>query len=106
MTHQEESATEAEICAIFLNCQQAEIVRTALEEMRHPRETTPIVMDNATANNIVNGTAKQKRAKEMDMRYNWILDRQNRKHFHVLWKPVKENLADFYTKHHSTVHHK
>jgi len=27
------SATEAEIGAIFLNCQQAEIVRTTLEEM-------------------------------------------------------------------------
>lgn len=100
------SATEAEIGAIFLNCQQAEIVRTTLEEMGHQQDTTPIVTDNATANNIINGTAKQKRTKAMDMRYNWVLDRQTRKHFRVIWKPGKENLADYYTKHHSTVHHK
>jgi len=100
------SATEAEIGAIFLNCQQAEIVRTTLLELGHPQPATHIVTDNATANNIINGNAKQKRTKAMDMRYNWILDRQVQSHFHVLWRPGKENLADYFTKHHSTVHHK
>ena len=100
------SATEAEIGAIFLNCQQAEIIRTTLEELGHPQNTTTIVTDNATANNIINGNAKQKRIKAMDMRYNWILDRQVQRHFQVIWRPGKDNLADYFTKHHSTVHHK
>ena len=100
------SATEAEIGAIFLNCQQAEIIRTTLEELGHPQNTTTIVTDNATANNIINGNAKQKRTKAMDMRYNWILDRQVQRHFQVIWRPGKDNLADYFTKHHSTVHHK
>jgi len=106
MKHVLSSATEAEIGAIFLNCQQAEILRTTLQELGHPQCTTTIVTDNATANNIINGNAKQKRTKAMDMRYNWILDRQVQRHFHVIWKPGKENLADYFTKHHSTVHHK
>jgi len=100
------SATEAEIGAIFLNCQQAEIIRTTLLELGHPQPTTHIITDNATANNIINGHAKQKRTKAMDMRYNWILDRQVQSHFQVLWRPGKDNLADYFTKHHSTVHHK
>ena len=106
MKHVLSSATEAEIGAIFLNCQQAEILRTTLQELGHPQCTTTIVTDNATANNIINGNAKQKRTKAMDMRYNWILDRQVQRHFHVIWKPGKENFADYFTKHHSTVHHK
>jgi len=106
MKHVLSSATEAEIGAIFLNCQQAEILRTTLEELGHPQITTPIITDNATANNIINGNAKQRRTKAMDMRYNWILDRQVQKHFRVFWQPGKENLADYFTKHHSTVHHK
>ena len=106
MKHVLSSATEAEIGAIFLNCQQAEILRTTLQELGHPQYTTTIVTDNATENNIINGNAKQKRTKAMDMRYNWILDKQVQRHFHVIWKPGKENLADYFTKHHSTVHHK
>ena len=87
MKHVLSSATEAEIGAIFLNCQQAEILRTTLQELGHPQYTTTIVTDNATANNIINGKAKQKQTKAMDMRYNWILDRQVQRHFHVIWKP-------------------
>ena len=106
MKHVLSSATEAEIGAIFLNCQQAEILRTTLEELGHPQITTPIITDNATANNIINGNAKQRCKKAMDMRYNWILDRQVQKHFRIFWQPGKENLADYFTKHHSIVHHK
>ena len=100
------SATEAEIGALFLNCQQAEMLRTTLAELGHPQQKTTIITDNLTANNIINGTAKQRRTKAMDMRYNWIVDRQTRQHFLVSWQPGKENWADYFTKHHSTVHHK
>ena len=86
------SATEAEIGAIFLNCQQAEIIRTTLLELGHPQPTTHIITDNATANNIINGHAKQKRTKAMDMRYNLSLDRQVQSHFQVLWRPILPNI--------------
>ena len=99
-------ATEAEIGALFLNCQQSEILRTTLTELGHPQPITNIITDNKAANNIINGDVKQRRTKAIDMRYNWVLDRQTRQHFLISWRPGKENLVDYFTKHHSTVYHK
>jgi hypothetical protein len=42
----------------------------------------------------------------MDMRYHWLTDRVRRKQFAVYWRPGRENLADYHTKHHSAQHHK
>mgnify|MGYP004175908775 FL=1 len=100
------SAAEAEVGAIFLNCQQGEILRTTLHELGHIQPSTPVITDNTTANGIFNKEIKQRRTKAMDMRFIWILDRSTQKHFSVLWRPGKINLADYFTKHHSTVHHK
>ena len=100
------SAAEAEVGAIFLNCQQGEILRITLHELGHIQPSTPVITDNTTANGIFNKEIKQRRTKAMDMRFNWILDRSTQKHFNVLWKPGKINLADYFTKHHSTVHRK
>jgi len=101
------SAMEAEMGVLFLNCQQAKILRTTLTELGHPQSATNIVTYNETANNnIINGNSKQRRTKAMDMTFNWVVDRQTRSHFRVTWRPGKGNLADYFTKHHSTVHHK
>jgi hypothetical protein len=42
----------------------------------------------------------------MDMRYHWLTDRVRQKHFDVYWRPGRENLGDYHTKHHSAQHHK
>jgi cell pole-organizing protein PopZ len=42
----------------------------------------------------------------MDMQYNWLIDRVRQKQFDVYWRPGRENLADYHTKHHSAQHHK
>jgi hypothetical protein len=42
----------------------------------------------------------------MDMRYHWLTDRVRQKQFDVYWRPGKDNLADYHTKHHSAQHHK
>jgi hypothetical protein len=42
----------------------------------------------------------------MDMRYHWLTDRVRQKQFDVYWRPVRENLGDYHTKHHSAQHHK
>jgi len=52
------SATEAEIGALFLNCQQVEILRTTLAELGHLQQKTTIIKDNLTTNNIIDGAAK------------------------------------------------
>jgi hypothetical protein len=62
--------------------------------------------DNATATGYSNGTIKQKRTKAMDMRFYWIKDRVKQGQFNVSWGPGFQNLAGYFTKHHSPAHHK
>jgi hypothetical protein len=42
----------------------------------------------------------------MDMRYHWLTNRVHEKQFDVYWRPGRENLGDYHTKHHSAQHHK
>ena len=100
------SSFEAELGGLFHNGQDGEYIRTILEEMGHPQPTTMMVTDNLAANNIANDIGKQKRSRAIDMRFYWIQDRIKMGHFHVFWRPGSENLADYWTKHHPTAHHR
>jgi hypothetical protein len=62
--------------------------------------------DNTTATGYSNGTIKQKQTKAMDMRFYWIKDRVKQGQFNVYWGPGFQDLADYFTKHHSPAHHK
>jgi hypothetical protein len=42
----------------------------------------------------------------MDMRYHWLTDRVHKRQFDGYWRPGRENLGDYHTKHHSAQHHK
>jgi hypothetical protein len=42
----------------------------------------------------------------MDMQYHWLTNRVRQKQFDVYWRPGRENLGDYHTKHHSAQHHK
>jgi hypothetical protein len=42
----------------------------------------------------------------MDVRYHWLIYRVRKKQFDVYWRPGRENLGDYHTKHHSAQHHK
>jgi hypothetical protein len=41
----------------------------------------------------------------MDMKYYWLQDRVRQKQFNVYWRPGKDNLGDYHTKHHPAQHH-
>jgi hypothetical protein len=56
------SAVEAELGALFLNCKQATIFQTTLEEMGHPQPQTPIHYNNSTAVGMANNTVKWQRS--------------------------------------------
>jgi hypothetical protein len=99
------SASEAEVGALSVNGQTAEVLRTTLQEMGHPQPPTPIQTDNSTAFGIVNSSIRQWRSRAMDMRFYWVRDRVRQGHFLVYWKPGKENLGDYHTKHHPPSHH-
>jgi hypothetical protein len=72
----------------------------------HHQPATPLRTDNSTLFGILNETIKQKRSKAMDMRYQWLTDRVRQKQFDVYWRPGKDNIEDYHTKHHSAYHHK
>jgi hypothetical protein len=42
----------------------------------------------------------------MDTRYHWLTDRVRQTQFDVYWRPGREHLRDYHTKHHSAQHHK
>jgi hypothetical protein len=99
-------AAEAEIGAVFINAKEGAVLHTTLQELGHPQPPTPLETDNTTATGYSSGTIKQKRTKEMDMRFYWIKDRVKQGQFNVYWGPGYQNLAYYFTKHHSPEPHK
>jgi hypothetical protein len=100
------SAAESEVAACFHNAQSGAPLRVTLTELGHTQPPMPLRTDNSTAYGIVNETIKQKRSKAMDMRYHWLTNRVRQKQLDVYWRPGRENLGDYHTKHHSAQHHK
>jgi hypothetical protein len=100
------SAADSEVEACFHSVQIGAPLRVTLTELGHTQPPTPLQTDNSTAFGILNKKIKQKRSKAMDMRYDWLTDRVCQKQFDVYWRPGRENLADYHTKHHSSQHHK
>jgi hypothetical protein len=106
LKHVMSSAAKAEIGAVFINAKEGAFLRTTLEELGHKQPPTPMETDNITATGYINGTIKQKCTKSMDMRFYWIKDRVKQGQFKIYWGPGFQNLADFFTKHHSPAHHR
>jgi hypothetical protein len=100
------STAESEVGSCFQKAQSCAPLRVTLAELGHIQPQTPLRTDNSTAFGILNKTIKQKRSKGMDMRYHCQIDRVHQKQFDVYWRPGRENLGDYYTKHHSAQHHK
>jgi hypothetical protein len=42
----------------------------------------------------------------MDMSLHWLRCRNAQEQFRYYWRPGTQNLADYFTKHHSATHHK
>ena len=82
------SASEAELGALFLNCQEAVPICITLEEMGYSQPPTPVQVDNSTELGIATGTFKQRKSKAMDMRFYWIRDRKNQNYSTYIGKPA------------------
>jgi hypothetical protein len=100
------SAAESEVGACFHNAQSGNPLRITLTELGHTQPPTPLHTNNSTVFGISNETIKQKRSKAMDMRYHWLTYRVHQKQFDVYWRPGRENLGDYHTKHPSAQHHR
>jgi hypothetical protein len=66
-------AAEAELGALFLNAQEAKVLRLTLLELGHTQPPTPIHIDNTTTIGIINNT--------IEMRYFWLLDGKTQTYF-------------------------
>jgi hypothetical protein len=85
--------------ALFLNAQEAEILRLA--KLGHPQPPTPIHIDNTTTVDIVNNTIKQQWSRAMEMQYFWLLDGKTQKYFKYHYQPGQENLGEYPSKNHT-----
>lgn len=99
------SAAEAEVRALYENCQEIMAVRNTLASLGFKQPATPVKTDNQTAVGITTSTMKQRKTRAMDMRFYWLRDRHDQHLIDIYWKPGPENLADYFTKHHPAAHH-
>ena len=99
------SAAEAELGALFLNAQEARIIRLTLLELGHPQPPSSVQVDNTTFIEIVNNTIKRQQSRAMEMRYFWLLNQKNNKYFKVYYKPGAENMGDYPSKAHTGAIH-
>ena len=97
------SIAEAELGALFLNAQDANVFQLILAKLGHPQPPTPIPIhiDNTTTVGIVNNTIKGQRSRSMEMQYFWLLDSKTQRYFIFYYQPGLENLGDYPSKHHT-----
>jgi hypothetical protein len=99
------SAAEAELGALFMNCQEGMIFKATLEDLGHPQPKIPVHCNNPTAVGIANNTVKRQRLRAMEMKYFWTCEKDAQKVCLFKWHHGMENPADYQSKHHPGGHH-
>jgi hypothetical protein len=100
------SVAEAELGALFINAKMVVSMRQMLMELGHPQPCTPMQTNNATAQALLTNKILPKALKAMDMRFHWLRCCNAQGQFRYYWRPGTQILADYFTKHHPTSHHK
>ena len=77
------SAAEAELAALFVKTEEAQVIRLLLAKFGQPQSPTPIYIDNTTAIGIINSTIKRQCSCSTEMRYYWHPNQALQKHFKV-----------------------
>ena len=106
LRHVVSSSAEAEVAGIFHNAGTAVPIWHILKALQHPQPPTPLKTDNSTATGFIYNNIHQRRSKSWDMRYHWLRDRLTQLQFNIYWQPGVDNRGDYFTKHHTTVHHR
>jgi hypothetical protein len=92
------SVYEAEMAGGFQAAQTAVHHRRILADLGYPQPATLLRMDNTVTLGIASGTMNAKRAKSMDMRFFWLVDRVRQQQFVLQHIPGTWNIADHFTK--------
>jgi hypothetical protein len=77
------SATKAELAGLYIMAREAVYIRMILKELGHKQPPTPLQIDNAMADAIINGKIQPKQTKAMDVRFNWLQDRECQQQFRI-----------------------
>ena len=100
------SVAEAELRGTFYNAKKGKILRLTLEEMGWKQGPTTIFVNNNMASGICNSTIKQQQSRAMNGQYCWLIDQVNLNTYQIKWAPGLENMADYFTKHFASAHHR
>ncbi len=96
------SAAEAELGALFHNCQDGIVFRQTLANLGHRQPKMPVHCNNATAVGIGNNTIKRQQLHSMEMQYFWVGDKVAQEMYTLSWHPGQENLANYQIKANTT----
>ena len=77
-----------------------------MKGMDHQQPPKLVVTDSATSGGFVNDNIRQQISRAIDMILYWVHGRARRGHYLVYWERVKDNLDDYFTRHHPTKHHR
>jgi hypothetical protein len=94
-THMVASAAEAELGALFHNCQDGIIFLKTTTDLGHSQPKTPVHCDNATAVGIANNTVKRQQLQAMEMHFFGVGEKVSQDMYQKAWHPSQENLADY-----------
>ncbi len=81
------SAAEAELGALFHNCQTGMIFRLTLKDLGHPQPKTPVHCDNATAVGMASNIVKREQSGLTEMQYFWLGDKVAQEMYEITWHP-------------------
>ena len=77
------SVAEAELAALYKCATEIVPLRNDLDKMGWTQPRSPIQVNNSTANCYVNNTIIPKRLKSINMRINWLKDRESQGQFRI-----------------------
>ena len=100
------SDAEAKMGALFIKCREAIPERHSLEAMGHKQPPTLMQTDNTNVHGVVTNNIARKHLKYMDMKLHWLRCIIYQKQFSHYWHPGPNNLGDYITKHHASIHHR
>ena len=66
----------------------------------------PMQTDGSAAHSVVTTNVQPRRTKAMDTRLHWLRCRDTQGQLRYYWKPGTMNLGEYWTKHHTSSHHK
>ena len=79
-------------------------MQQTLKELGHSQPRTPIQTENSTSHALLTNKIMPNAPKAMDMRFRWLKCQEGQEQSQYYWRPGKQSLADYFTKHHPPSH--